>query len=1141
MEKHNCIQSFGVKNTLVSGVNKISLAMRIALFMLFCVVGFVSADNSYAQKTMLSISSNNKMIRDVLREVEQQSEFTFFYNNNEVDVTRNVSVRVESKDIFTVLDKVLEGTGVSYKVLDKSIILSTRPAADSSAAVQQVGNVKGKVLDAAGDPIIGANIIVVGTTNGTISDIDGNFSIQAGKGDVLKISYIGFVDKTVTVADAKQLTITLKEDTETLDEVVVIGYGTQKKSDVSGSVTSVSGDKLSKIPTANAEMALQGMAPGLSVNFGSGAAGSSATLQVRGVTSWKDDDGENSESNGPLVIIDGVPGNMSYLNPEDIKSISVLKDAATAAIYGARSAAGVILIETHRGTMNTAPKITFSGYWGLSSMPKRLDVCNSAEFIQVRKMALTNAGTPESRWPKYISEYERDPSQFADTDWQKEYYQRGFTQKYNIGYTAGSANSNVSLSAFYSNTDGVTIATGDEKFGFRLNSDVKRGKFKMGESVSYSRWSAELESNSGFSSIYQVTNMEPLAFLYDENNDGGYGGAISGMGMSDAGNQVAFNKLIDNTASNDYIAASGYLQYEPVKDLIVKFSASRNMYFGKSRLFRPTYEIGSAKRNTMATLSESRTQTTNDLLELTANYDKTFAEKHNLSLLLGLSQEENKYEDLSAYGADFENNSMSLMGHAKSNYSVGGTKTRSALRSLFGRVNYNYQMRYMLMASFRYDGSSRFAKGNKWGFFPSVSLGWNIANEPFWEDLKETVSMFKFRLSYGALGNQNIGLYRYIPTLSYNTNTLNYPFGGRDTSMGYAITSFPSSGIKWETTVYKNIGVDVSLWNNKLEFSAEAYIKNTSDMLSSRNISLATGYNPSILVNDGKLCTTGFEMQAIYHGKAGGLKYDLDLNLSHYKSVLKSMANPDYLYEYGALRTYVGGEIGEFWVYQTAGIFQNQQEVDEWNSEHGYKDQNGDWRPLQPVAKPGDIRFVDQNGDGMLDTNDRVKVGSGTPKVSLGFNVNLAYKDFDLVANFYGDFGAKRYNYTKYQLERMDHVFNYGKNALKAWTPENPNTDIPRAVSGDPNGNARTSTRFVENGNYLRLNNLQLGYNLPAKYCKKIGLGNLRVYVGGTRLFTITKYKGYDPSTGSSVGQMGMDYAAIPLSRDFMLGLKFGF
>lgn len=1001
--------------------------------------------------------------------------------------------------------------------------------------------IKGNVIDGNNEPVIGASVLEKGTTNGIITDFDGNFSLSVSPKATLSISYVGFQAQEVKVDGKTFFKIQLKEDTELLDEVVVVGYGTQKKSDISGSVTSVSGDKLSKIPTANAEMALQGMAPGLMVNFGSGAAGSAASLQVRGVTSWKSDETESGESNGPLVIIDGVPGNMSYLNPEDIKSISVLKDAATAAIYGARAAAGVIVIETHRGATNTKPKVSFSAYWGITDTPKMLEVCNAEEFIKVRKMALTNAGTPKDKWPKYISEYERDPSQFADTDWQKEYYKRGFTQKYNVGYTAGSDKSNVSLSAFYSNTDGVSVGTGDEKFGFRLNSDVTIGKFKMGESVNYSRWSADLEPNSGFSSIYQVTNMEPLAPLYDPNNDGGYGGAIAGMGMSDAGNQVAYNNLIDYTSSNDYIAGSAYLQYEPIKGLVFKFNASRNMYFGKLHQFTPTYEIGSIKVNTRANLSEERSQTTNDLLELTANYNTTIKENHNLSVLLGISQEENKYEEITGYGEVFENNQLNNLGHAQENFEAGGYETRSGLRSLFGRINYNYKMRYMVMASFRYDGSSRFAKGNKWGFFPSVSLGWNIANEDFWEDFKESVSAFKLRLSYGGLGNQQIGLYKYIPTLSSNTNALNYPFGGANTSLGYAITSLPSSNIKWETTYYKNIGVDLSLWNNKLELTAEAYIKDTHDMLSSKDISLCTGYG-SIIVNDGKLRTTGAEFQAIYHGNAGEFKYDLDLNLSHYRSVLKEMANPDYLDEYGgAIRTYVGGEIGEFWVYETAGIFQNKEEVDNWNKVHGYKDQNGDWQKMQPSAKPGDIKFVDQNGDGKLDTNDKIKVGSGTPKVSLGFNVNLAWKNFDLVANFYGSFGAKRYNYTKYQLERMDHVFNYGKSCLNAWTPENPNTDIPRAVSGDPNKNARQSDRFIENGDYLRLNNLQIGYNLPAKYCKKIGLTNLRIYVGGTRLFTITGYSGYDPSTGASAGRMGFDYASVPLSRDYMMGIKFGF
>ena len=768
-------------------------------------------------------------------------------------------------------------------------------------------------------------------------------------------------------------------------------------------------------------------------------------------------------------------------------------------------------------------------------------MCNSAEFIKVRKMALTNGNVAQSKWPKYIAAYEADPTQFADTDWQDEYYRRGFVQKYNVGYTAGTEYSNIALSAFYSKEDAVVIGTGDEKMGFRLNSDVKRGKFKMGESISYSRWKADLEANSGFPGIYQVTNMEPLASVYDSSCEGGYGGAIQGMGMSDACNMVGYNNLVDYTSANDYISASGYIQFEPIKGLVIKAQAARNIYFGETRTFKPTYQLGAMKSNARASLNESTSRTQNDLLEATANYSTTLWNDHELQVLLGASQEEKTYKTISGYGEDFESNDLSVLDQAKENYSAGGSHTRSGLRSVFGRLNYNYKMRYMLMASFRYDGSSRFAKGNKWGFFPSVSLGWNVANENFWENMKDKINAFKVRLSYGGLGNQNIGLYQYIPVLSGNTSTLNYPFDGKTTSLGYAITSLPSSNIKWETTIYKNLGIDLAFFGNKLEFSAEAYIKDTRDMLSTKNISLCTGFG-SLTVNDGKLRTTGFEIQTIYHGSAGQFKYDLDMNLSHYKSVLKAMADPNYLYESGAARTYVGGEIGEFWVYKTAGIFQNEAEVKEWNKAHGYTDSKGVWQPLQPSAKAGDIRFEDLNGDGMIDSNDKYKIGSGVPKVSLAFNVNLAYKDFDLVANFYGNFGVKRHNYTKYYLQRMDQNFNYGKDCVNAWTPENPNTDIPRAVQGDPNGNARlASDRFVENGDYLRLNNLQLGYNLPKKACTKLGISNLRFYVGATRLFTITGYKGYDPSTGSTVGEMGVDYASSPLSRTYMAGIKFGF
>ncbi|WP_455666560.1 TonB-dependent receptor [Phocaeicola sp.] len=1119
---------FGEQKSLWS--RKTLLIMKF--FVLFLLLGTIPclAGVAYSQNVKMSLNMENTTVHDVIAAIEKQGDFYFTYNLNQINVNRKVSIKVENKTVNQILDQLFSEYGIDYKIENRHIVLYKK-AAEGVTAVKQQKTIQGTIVDDQGEPIIGASVLEKGTTNGTITDFDGHFSLHISSGTELIVSYVGYTTKTVKIGNQSIIKIVLVEDTKTLDEVVVIGYGTQKKSDVSGSVTTVSGEKLTKMPTANAEAALQGMAPGLSVNFGSGAPGTAATLQVRGITTWGTD-------NSPLVIIDGVPGDMSYLNPEDIKSMSVLKDAATAAIYGARAAAGVILIETHRGGMQ-APKIQFSAYVGMDDLPKRMEVCNSAEFIQVRKMALSNAGYSPEEWPRYIAAYEKDPSQFADTDWQDEYYRRALTQKYTIGYTAGNEIMNVALSGFYSGTDGIVIGTDEKKYGFRLNSDVTRGKFKMGESISYSRWEATPEVDTGFPGMFQTTNIEPLVSVYDERNEGGFGGAIAGMDMSDAANPVAFNKLIRTDSANDYLSASGYIQYEPIKNLIFKFRASRSIYWGSYKQFIPTYEVGVLKKNTKASLYEQRKKTMNDLMEFTANWDKSFKD-HNIQALFGLSQEENKYDDLSATGKKFENNDMDLMGHAQQDFSAGGAFTRSGLRSVFGRVSYNYKYRYMIMASCRYDGSSRFADGNKWGFFPSVSLGWNIANEDFWENLKETVSTFKLRLSYGGLGNQSIGVYKYIPTLNSDATSLNYALNGKDISLGYGITGLPSANIKWETTIYKNIGIDLGLWNNKLELSAEAYIKDTRDMLSSKNISLCTGFG-SLVVNDGKLRTTGFEMQAIYHGRVGGVKYDLDMNLSHYKSVLKAMADPNYQYEYGPARTYVGGEIGEFWVLRTAGIFQSQAEVDEWNKAHGHEDKNGNWIPLQPSAKPGDIRFIDQNGDGLLDSGDKEKVGSGNPKVVLGFNVNLAYKNFDLVANFYGNFGVKRYNYMKLQLQRMDKNFNYGKDALKAWTPGNPNTDVPRAVQGDPNKNNAVSDRFVENGNFLRLNNLQIGYNLPNRACKQLGIANLRLYIGGSRLFTITSYKGYDPAVGAEAGKMGADYALYPLSRSYMVGLKFGF
>lgn len=766
------------KNNVLFGGKKAPSQSKTFSNKLLCIAVMLLmpcfAISALAQEARISLNMQNATLRDVIAKIENQSKVYFTYNHNQIDVNKTVSINATDQTLNQVLEQLFIGSDTGYKVEDGHIVLFKKDAPQVVAAGQK-RTIKGIITDDKGVPVIGASILEKNTLNGTVTEIDGTYTMTLEKSDVIVVSCIGYATKEITVGNQSTIDVVLSEDTRLLDEVVVVGYGTQKKSDVSGSVTTVSGDKLTKMPTANAEAALQGMAPGLAVNFGSGGAGSSPSLQVRGVTSWGTD-------NSPLVIIDGVPGDMSYLNPEDIKSMSVLKDAATASIYGARAAAGVILIETHRGSDKT-PRIQFSAYVGMDDLPKRMEVCNSEEFIKVRKMALTNAGITENRWPKYISAYEKDPSQFADTDWQKEYYRRGLTQKYNLGYVSGNKNTNLAISAFYSNTQGIVNHTGDEKFGFRVNSDVKRGKFKIGESVSYSRWTANLEASSGYPNMYQVTNIEPLVSVYDSNNEGGYGGAIEGMGMSDAANVVGYNDLVENTSTSNYISASGYLQFEPIKDLVFKFQASRNMYFDSSRYFRPTYKLGVMKINTRASLSESRDMTQNDLLELTGNWTKSFADAHNFQLLAGISQEEKRYNEINASGKKFENNDMSLLGQAQEDFTVGGSKTRSGLRSVFGRLNYNYKLRYMLTASLRYDGSSRFASGNKWGLFPSVSLGWNMANEKFWTNIKETVNTMKVRLSYGGLGNQNIGLYQYIPKLSSNTDDLNYPLGGKDVSL----------------------------------------------------------------------------------------------------------------------------------------------------------------------------------------------------------------------------------------------------------------------------------------------------------------------------------------------------------------------
>ena len=976
---------------------------------------------------------------------------------------------------------------------------------------QQI-TVQGVVKDQTGETVIGASVMEKGTTNGTITGIDGDFSLNMSPNGTLVVSFVGYKTQEVQVKGQKQLQVVLSEDAEMLDEVVVIGYGTMKKSDLTGAVSSIGNKDIKDSPVSNLGQAIQGKISGVQI-VDAGKPGDNVSIKIRGLGSINNCD--------PLVVIDGVPTDLglSSLNMADVERLDVLKDASATAIYGSRGANGVVMITTKRGTEGKG-KLAVSANYSFQNATNVPSLLNAAQYAELSNDMMVNSGrNPNPEWA--------NPSELgAGTDWMDELLRTGVMQNYTVSYSGGNEKSHYYVSGGFLDQSGIVKSVNYRRFTFQSNSDAQVLKWlKFSNNITFS---ADTKKSGSYNigdalkalPIYPVKN-EDGSWSGPDGNSEWYGSTRNPIGPTELNKSQTdgYNFLANLTAE---LTFTKWLKFKSTFGYDAKFWFIDN--------FTPKY-------NWKPTPTEETSRYKSDNKSFTYlwdNYflfDHTFAEKHRVGLMAGMSAQWNTNDYLNAQKNVFMFDNVHEMDNGEEMYAIGGNETEWALLSYMARVNYSYEDRYLLTATIRRDGSSRFGKKHRWGTFPSVSVAWRASQEK-WFPKNDYINDLKVRAGYGVTGSQaSVGNYSYLA--SYNTSV--YPFGissGNQTALVSSTLANPY--IHWEEVAQTNIGFDASLFNSRVMFSFDAYLKETRDMLVKASIPITSGFEDTTTTytNAGKVRNQGIEMSLHTINLTGELGWETNLTATYNKNKIKDL-NSDVPYYINQINnSYVtmlakDYPINVFYGYVTDGIFQNQSEVNT--------------HAVQPGAEPGDIRFIDQNGDGMLDTNDRVKVGSGTPKVSLGFNINLTYKDFDLVANFYGDFGAKRYNYTKYQLERMDHVFNYGKNALNAWTPENPDTDIPRAVSGDPNKNSRTSTRFVENGDYLRLNNLQIGYNLPVKYCKKMGLSNLRIYVGATRLFTITNYKGYDPSTGSSVGQMGYDYAAIPLSRDFMMGLKFGF
>jgi TonB-linked SusC/RagA family outer membrane protein len=892
------------------------------------------------------------------------------------------------------------------------------------------------------------------------------------------------------------------EDLQALDEVVVVGYGTQKRSDLIGSVASVSQKELTGRATLTIQQALQGKVPGVMVTQANGQPGNTPTIRIRGIGTLND--------NNPLYIVDGVPmtNGMDIINNNDIASIEILKDAASASIYGSRAGNGVILVTTKKGTTDK-PIVFYDGNVGYNEASKRLDLLNAKEFAMISDEALVNAGN---------SPYWNGSTGRADTDWQNEIFRRGLIHSHSVGVRGSKQDVRYYLAAGYDDQDGTLMETSYKRYSIKSNLDVNvTSRLLVGMNLSY-LYSNSIGIEQGVNSVLMNAARMP-ATVPAYNEDGTLGYPVGNEG--DGQNPIGYAQR-SRTYNNSYRALVNIFgEYAFLPELRFRTNFSGDIWNGDYSRFSPTFNEGNAK-NQIASLSESYSKNRNITFENTLSYNKTFGKVHNVSAMLGQSVITFDEKSTSASKKGFLSNdeSMRYFNAGTESDLVSGGRNDWALLSYFGRVNYNFDNRYLFQFNMRADGSSRFGKNNKWGKFPSAAIGWRLSEEQFLKEV-DGLSNLKIRGSYGVLGTMPTAYYGFTSSLSQSKYIMGSSQG---VVIGYNPSSVNNDDFKWETTYQTNIGLDVGLWDNKLAFTVEYFNKYTKDILQTLPLPAIAGTSGS-LTNIGEMKNTGIEISATVNNRVGDLNYSISGNFATLKNEVMKLFNNDAPISSGNSRTEVGRSIGEFYGYVTDGIFQNQAEID------AYK--------LQSLAVPGDIRFKDINGDGKLSSDDMDFLGSPIPSITYGLNAGLEYKGIDFSLFLQGVAGNKIYYSGKSYLINGGNTFNKSTEILKRWQKEGDVTSIPRASISNANDNFRRSDLYVEDGSYLRVGNIQLGYSLKPAWVQKVGFQSLRVYVSANNLVTITEYSGYNPEISiSNVLGGGDDQITFPVPRTVLFGLN---
>ncbi len=1145
MQKFRCRALFYARSSIIKHL----LMTKFAIILLFAF-STQSFAKSYGQKNAISLRLEKASIKKVFKAIEDQGFFRFVYKDDILPREQQISIRVQNAPLDEVLAKVLANTSLHYKQLSDNLVVITsdnNTAAQTPAAAPPV---TGKVTNNKGEPLSGVSVVEKGTNNGTSTKDDGTFTLQVtNPNDTLVFTYVGYQQQEVPIAGSTNLKIILSAEVSNLNDAIVIGYQTVRRKDLTGATGIVNMEQATKITGGSVVESIQGLVPGVTVR-NAGNPGANPSVEIRGVTSFS--------STAPLYVIDGMLSDANTtVNPDDVASIQILKDASAAAIYGARAGNGVIIITTKKGKSGPA-RIALSTKVGMQNMPRKWNVMDAPQWLKTVQTEYANTGVALPAG--YAAQLANNT---INTNWQDAVTRTVNDQDYNLSVSGGSPYSSYLISGSYYKNQGILIGNDFQRSSIRINTDTRKGRLTIGENLMLSNSSGEAPGG-GINAFYEAADMLPIiavkgpqyASLPSNPGDWGFGSVDYPTYSSNYAAVAALDQITYNYAK---IIGNGYADFKFTDWLSYRFNAGVEASFDYSREVRDSGIWRYGNQPPATSISNTRSTFTNFLLEHTLNFNKTFGE-HTISAVAGFSRTQQEREFTSAgrtYLTTVNGYTYNTISSASGTPSAsGGTSVFWRQHGYLGRINYTYSDKYLLTLTGRIDQDTRFGPDNRTGYFPSAALGWRISKEKFFN--VSWVNDLKIRGSYGKLGiSSGLDAYSSFPYAAVINTAPRAVYGvGQTPVVGAYTASLANPNIHWETRTEKNIGFDANLFNNRVSLTVDLYSSLGTGVLIAPQLAeylgavqppAGTTVAQTTVINAASTQNKGVELSATYRSAPGtAFKWDISANLTTIDNKVRSVGNQgidangnrvDYIQATDFIRAEVGHSIGQWYVIKDIGIFKSQDEI------NNYKNKAG--QLIQPNAKPGDVKYADKDGDGSITDKDRQYVGSPWPKLQGGAQFNASYKNFTLNIQLVGVFGLKIYDDVRHVLDGYQ-LTNFRKD-IDPWSPSNPNGKDPR-LAVDPNdpqvavNNYAQSSRWLENGSYLRVRNVEIGYYLPKANLAKAGINNARIYISGQNLFTITSYKGLDPDVvGNGILERGYDTGNWPPSRVLSAGLQFDF